>query len=388
MKMNKKVTYNKNKVIFSAVVFILCAGLVFAYVNKVFSMGDSDSNRQTFQAFYAEERNTIDMVYLGTSASNRYFINPMAYNDEGISSFTMATMGMPMFFIPNLIEEIEKTQDPKLYVIELRWAIKERDQITDAHIRRVTDNMKLSQNKKNAVDKAFEYMDGSKGGLNDIGKNGIEYYIPVIKYHGKLTQKTMVPGDFSLIAAKNETKGFVISPSTVKQVNQFESRLTEGYEPLSEIVDDALNEVLDYCDTIDKDILFVLAPYSVKKSHMPVYNTAMKMVTERGYNVINFNTSEMYGELGIDWDKDFYNSKHVNYLGAEKYTSWLTKHIKERYGLKDHRGDSRYDSWAEAYETYRAYVKDGIKTIGHKDELGGEVTMIYDRNIDIERSTD
>ncbi len=131
-----------------------------------------------------------------------------------------------------------------------------------------------------------------------------------------------------------------------------------------------------------------MAPYSVKKSHMPVYNTAMKMVTERGYNVINFNTSEMYGELGIDWDKDFYNSKHVNYLGAEKYTSWLTKHIKERYGLKDHRGDSRYDSWAEAYETYRAYVKDGIKTIGHKDELGGEVTMIYDRNIDIERSTD
>ncbi len=254
MKMNKKVTYNKNKVIFSAVVFILCAGLVFAYVNKVFSMGDSDSNRQTFQAFYAEERNTIDMVYLGTSASNRYFINPMAYNDEGML-FTMATMGMPMFFIPNLIEEIEKTQDPKLYVIELRWAIKERDQITDAHIRRVTDNMKLSQNKKNAVDKAFEYMDGSKGGLNDIGKNGIEYYIPVIKYHGKLTQKTMVPGDFSLIAAKNETKGFVISPSTVKQVNQFESRLTEGYEPLSEIVDDALNEVLDYCDTIDKDIL-------------------------------------------------------------------------------------------------------------------------------------
>ncbi len=324
-------------------------------------MGDSDSNRQTFQAFYAEERNTIDMVYLGTSASNRYFINPMAYNDEGISSFTMATMGMPMFFMPNLIEEIEKTQDPELYVIELRWIIKERDQITDAHIRRVTDNMKLSQNKKDAVDKAFEYMDGSKGKLGDIGENGIEYYFPVIKYHERLTQGTMVPGDFSLMATKNQTKGFVMSPSTTKQVNQSEPGLTGGYEPMSDIADEALNELLDYCGTMDKDFLFVLSPYSVKEAQMPVYNTAIKKVRERGYTVINFNTPEMYEAIGIDWDKDFYNSKHVNYLGSEKYTSWLAKYLKQQYDLKDRRSDPRYDSWAEAYEIYRAYVKDGIR---------------------------
>ena len=156
------------------------------------------------------------------------------------------------------------------------------------------------------------------------------------------------------------------------------SRLSEERQPLSDMAEAALNEVLDYCDSLpeDKEVLFVLSPYSVKKPQMPKFNTAMDMVKERGYTVINFNTPEMYEELDIDWDHDFYNSKHVNYIGAEKYTSWLSEYIKENYDLEDHRGDSRYESWETAYEAYCDYVKDGIQTVGHKDKIGGEVTII------------
>ena len=371
-------TFTKTRIILGILVFLICAGVVFAYLSKVFSMGDSDANRQTFKAFYAEEENTVDVTYFGTSASNRYFINPKAFHDEGISSFTLATMGMPLFYVPNLIDEVNKTQDPELYIIELRWVDKERDQITDAHIRRVTDNMKMSENRIDAIDKSFDYMDGSTGMLGDITYNKIEYVLPIIKYHGRLAQENMTPGDFKLTSSKNQTKGYVLSPSTTKQVNQFMSRLSEERQPLSDMAEAALNEVLDYCDSLpeDKEVLFVLSPYSVKKPQMPKFNTAMDMVKERGYTVINFNTPEMYEELDIDWDHDFYNSKHVNYIGAEKYTGWLSEYIKENYDLEDHRGDSRYESWEIAYEAYCDYVKDGIKTIGHKDKIGGEVTII------------
>ncbi|MCI6992827.1 MAG: hypothetical protein MR892_05275 [Clostridiales bacterium] len=371
-------TVTKTRIILGILVFLICAGVVFAYLSKVFSMGDSDANRQTFKAFYAEEENTVDVAYFGTSASNRYFINPKAFHDQGISSFTLATMGMPLFYVPNLIDEVNKTQDPELYIIELRWVDKERDQITDAHIRRVTDNMKMSENRIDAIDKSFDYMDGSTGMLGDITYNKIEYVMPIIKYHGRLAQENMTPGDFKLTSSKNQTKGYVLSPSTTKQVNQFMSRLSEERQPLSDMAEAALNEVLDYCDSLpeDKEVLFVLSPYSVKKPQMPKFNTAMDMVKERGYTVINFNTPEMYEELDIDWDHDFYNSKHVNYIGAEKYTSWLSEYIKENYDLEDHRGDSRYESWETAYEAYCDYVKDGIKTIGHKDKIGGEVTII------------
>ena len=149
-------------------VFFIIAALLFAYFNRVFSISGSDSNRQIFNAFYSEKENTIDVLYLGTSASNRYFISPIAYKETGLTAFTLATMGMPLFFfVPNLIEEAEKTQDPELYIIELRSVVKEKDMVTDAHIRRVTDSMKFSSNRTDAIKKALEFTEGAQG--TDVG---------------------------------------------------------------------------------------------------------------------------------------------------------------------------------------------------------------------------
>lgn len=360
--------------------FVVMAAALFLYLNKVFSMGDDDANRQTFKAFYSEEPNTIEVAYLGTSAANRFFINPQAYHDEGIASFTVATMGMPMFFIPEVIDEVEKTQDPKLYIIELRWFLKSKDDINDAHIRRVTDNLKYSRNKFGSIDKAFTIMDGDTGELGDISYNKVDYLVPVVKYHDRLTQHSMRRGDWKLTSTKNKTKGFILSDKTRKQVNQFPARLTPGEAPMSELAEESLNEVLDYCDQMKggADILFVLSPYSVKTGQMPVFNTVIEKVEKRGYQVLNFNTKEMYEELDLDWDKDYYDSMHVNYLGAEKYTAWLSKYLKSNYALEDYRGDARYESWEDAYREYKEYVKDGINVIGHKDKIGGKVTIIYD----------
>lgn len=374
----KKTENTKARIVISVLIFLICAGLVFCYLNKVFSMGDNDINRQTFKGFYAEKDNTIDAIYFGTSASNRYFINPIAYEKEGMAIYTVATMGMPMFFIPDLMEEVQKTQDPKLYIIELRWVIKDKDMITDAHIRRVTDNLKLSSTKADAINTAMEYMDGDKGMLGDISNNRIDYYIPVIKYHGRLAQENMTPGDFNLISTKNETKGYCMSASTTKQVNQFPGKITDKRAPLSEIAERSLNYTLDACDKLDDDVkvLFVLSPYCCKSGQKPVFNTAMDIVKDRGYEVVDFNTPEMYDALGLDFDRDYYNSKHVNYKGAEKYTKYLTDYLAKHYDLPDHRGEAGYESWDESYEIYEDYVNGGIDTIGVKEHRGGPVKII------------
>jgi len=365
-------THAVRRVLLCTIGFLLCAGLLFCYLNKVFSMGDADGNRQTFKAFYAEPAGTIDVMYLGTSASNRYFINPLAYKEEGMTCFTLATMGMPMFFVPDLIDEVAKTQDPQLYIIELRWVQKDRDMITDAHIRRVTDNLKWSGIKKHAIDLAFEQMDGSKGMLGDISDKKIDYYIPILKYHDRLQQGQMSPGDFKLTASKNRTKGYIMSKNTTTQVNQFPEELTGKRAPLSDLAETALTATLDKCDALtaqeDKQILFVLSPFCCHEKQKQIFNTAMDMVRERGYPVLDFNTPEMYEELGLDFDKDFYNSKHVNFIGAEKYTRYLTDYIAAHYGLPDHRDQEGYESWEEAYETYEAFVSGGIDTIRVKEK--------------------
>ncbi|NLD20582.1 MAG: hypothetical protein GX663_10145 [Clostridiales bacterium] len=348
------------KKVLRAAVFILIVALLLVYLNQVFTIADSDSNKQIFNAFYSEEENTIDAVYFGTSASNRYFIPPIAYEETGMTVFTLATMGMPMFLIPTLMDEVEKTQDPKLYIIELRWALKDKDLITDAHIRRVTDSMKISPNRAEAIENSLKFTEGAEGEFSNIDSK-LDYYISLIKYHSRLETGDLTMNDILLAGTENQVKGYVTTKNTVTQVVQKPAIYSDERTALSPEADQALTELLDYCDGLDQDIIFVIAPYSVKEGQMGKFNTAVDMVEERGYNVINFNNYQMFKTLGLVYETDFYNSKHVNYLGAEKYTDYLTKYIDINYSLPNHKDEAGYESWGEAYDYYKDYVKDGIQ---------------------------
>lgn len=348
-----------NKIV-RVVLFVIIAALLFVYLNRVFTIGNSDSNKQIFNGFYAEEEQTIDVMYLGTSATNRYFIPPKAYNDEGIAAFDLATMGLPMFFVPDLIDEVEKTQSPQLYIIELRNVLKTKNDITDAHIRRVTDSMPASANKYEALGKALEYTEGATGERSNIDESPVDYLIPIVKYHSRLSSGEIAWEDFMPWTVKNTTKGYVLSDLTLQQKAYEPPEYSDEYKKLAPEMEEALNAVLDRCDELDAEVLFVLSPYAMRKNVQAKFNTAIEIVEARGYTVLDCNHKEVTDEIGIDWQHDLYNSKHVNYVGAEKYTEYLLEYLTENYDLPDRRGDAKYDSWEKAYEEYLDFVSVGL----------------------------
>lgn len=346
-----------------AFIFLIVAALLFLYLNQVFTIGDTDASRQIFEDFYEQEEDSIDVMYMGTSATNRYYNTTMAFHEDGVAAYNLAVMGMPMLFMPTLIDEVEKTQDPSLYVIELRNVLKSKNEVTDAHIRRVTDSMKVSSNKFNAIETALEYTEGADGELSNIDEGLLDYYVPIVKYHGRLISGDMSVLDVVMVSGQVPVQGYVLSMKTLVQKAQKDAVLSDERVPLAPEMEDALVNTLDACDELDKDVLFVLAPYSVKEGDAAKLNTAKDMVESRGYTVIDFNDPEIFAATGIDRTTDFYNSKHVNYLGAEKYTYYLTKYIKANYKITDRRGDSKYDLWEKGYEKYCDYVKDGIQEV-------------------------
>ncbi len=346
-----------------AVIFLIVCALLFVYLNNVFTIGDTDASRQIFEDFYEQEEESIDVMYMGTSATNRYYNTTKAYNDEGVAAYNLAVMGMPMMFMPQLIDEVEKTQDPQLYVIELRNTLKSKNEVTDAHIRRVTDSMKLSSNKFAAINTAMKYTEGATGELSNIDEGLLDYYVPIIKYHGRLLSGDMKVTDVIPVSGQVPVQGYVLSPKTLVQKAQKYSVLSDERAPLAPEMAEALENTLDACDALDKEVFFVLAPYSIKDGDAAKLNTAIDMVEARGYTVLNFNDPEIFAATGIDRATDFYNSKHVNYLGAEKYTDYLTAYIKANYDIPDRRGNDKYIFWEKGYEKYCDYVKDGIQEV-------------------------
>lgn len=350
-------------------VFLIIAALLFLYLNRVFSIGNSDHNTQIFNAFYQQEEDTIDVVCIGTSATNRFFIAPEAYHEEGIAAFNLATMGLPMIFVSNLIEEVKKTQDPQLYIIELRNALKSKNEVTDAHIRRVTDNLAVSENKYGAIEKALAYTEGAEGPWSDVDEDKWDYYtLPVVKYHGKLAAGDIRPKDFVPWNMKNKAKGYVLSVSTRTQIPQEKPVYSEKREALAPEMERALNDVLDYCDALGADVFFVLSPYAMPDGDAQKLNMAADMVRARGYEVLDCNRKAVTDAMGLRWEEDFYDSHHVNYLGAQKYTAYLTDYIAAHYDLPDRRGDVRYESWQKAYEKYLDYISKGMREVIEEED--------------------
>lgn len=360
----KKKSALERKIGLRVLVFLLIAGLLFVYLNQVFSIGNTDASKEIIQSFYEEEEDTVDVIYMGTSATNRYYNPGLAYEEAGVAAYDLAVMGMPMFFMPTMIEEVEKTQNPSLYIIEIRNVLKSKNEVTDAHIRRVTDSMKFSSNRFEAVDIALDYTEGAKGKLSNIDDEKLSYYVPIVKYHSRATSGELTAGDVFLTDGQSAVKGYVLSPLTVTQKAQGVSIYSDEVGELAPEMADAFEATLRKCDRLKaqgKQILFVLSPYVVKEGEMDKFNAAVAMIREHGYDFLNCNDGAVLEEMNIDWETDFYNSKHVNYKGAEKYTKYLTNYIKDNYEIPDRRGDEAYSSWSEAHEKYCDYVRDGIQ---------------------------
>lgn len=341
-----------NKKIIRTFIFLLITFVCALYLTQVFSYPRTDDARKTFNSFYNEEKNSVDGVYFGASSANRYWIGAKAFNDQGIAITSLATTNQLFVTTKYLMEEAKKTQDPELFIIEMRWLHRSPDSMGDEGLRRVSDSMKFSANRIKMINAAVDF--ASKG-ENSVSQNKIEYYFSFLKYHDRWNSGNLTSEDLMLKKPESECKGFLLTRSSIKIKKQSEAEYTSDTDNMDINTEKILLDFLDYCDKQSAEVLFVSSPYSAYESELSRINMAEKIITERGYKVLNFNTEEMIETLNIDWEKDFYDNHHVNLRGAEKYTDYLTDYIVENYDLEDHREDSRYQSWHDAFKYYTEF---------------------------------
>ena len=134
--------------------------------------------------------------------------------------------------------------------------------------------------------------------------------------------------------------------------------------PVSAESEKILIELLEYIKTTNYNYLFIVSPYIETEKHKENFNYISEIIKKYGYDFLDCN--DYYEEIQLDFSTDFYDSAHVNILGAEKYTNFLTKYIKENYNLPDRRGE--YKDWEALLSNWNKEVektKEGInKLIG------------------------
>jgi hypothetical protein len=318
--------------------------------------------KDRFAGFYAEKRNTVDAVMIGSSPVFPYYATPQMYGEEGIVCYPLSTNLQRPVAQLYLAKEALKYQKPSLMIFEVRMYTGRETDMTQnmAYTRGVTDNLRYSKNRIDAINAMTDrtYLD-----VNADDTERYTYYFDIFKYHSNWRSLYLFSQwkDF-LYAVPDPHKGYEaatdVYPSSLPDFSD-----VTGSTAIEADQDMRLQNLMDWLKENGQQALFIVSPYNmIDAEKMENYNYIGERVTSGGFGFLNMNRN--YDEIGLDPATDFKdNGNHTNAAGAEKVTAWFGKWLKEHYELPDRRGDAAYTSWQQAYERWKAEQAEDLQTI-------------------------
>lgn len=324
-----------------AVLFV--AGFLFLLQTVTYIIRTNGDVKDRFVGFYAEKKNTIDVILAGSSPVYPFYSAPKLYGEQGIAAYPLSTNNQRPKAIRYLLEEAQKTQDPSLFVIELRMFTMPDEEWEDTMVftRGVTDNMKYSVNRVRAINAL----------VSDKSQRHT-YYFDIFKYHSNW--KTLVmPSQLACwrYEKPHPLKGLEIKYGVGPAKQPELSGITQKQEPAAEQLA-VLTELFSYLEDSGKEALFLISPYVMEEAEKKQFNYLIPMIEKAGYPVLDLNSHT--AEIGLDFGTDFYDyGSHVNALGEAKCTAYLGRYLKENFDLPDRRGQAGYESWDASYAFYQ-----------------------------------
>ena len=314
--------------------------LVLIFVAQEILVGNKDiRDQQRIEGFYEQKEDSLDAVFIGSSATYAFWMAPYAWMEYGITVYPYSTSSQPIQMAKYIMEETRKTQPNSMFIVNLASV---QIEITNTNLHNLSDNMPSSLTKYQMIRDLTD-----QAGLNF--SESLEFYLPFVLYHERWSE--LGSNDFNppedLYKTGNTYETFLDS------VEDVSDRLdgSEYYHPLDDSSYDALMELVDYCEQENITVLFVVTPLSLTdETQLGMQNAAVELVRSRGFDVLDMD--DLSEEIGIDYKTDYYNGSHMNMHGSIKVTSYLSQYLIQNYGLQDKRGDSAYADWDIASDRY------------------------------------
>ena len=162
-------------------IVLFTSGAIFLLITITYMTRTNGEVKERFVGFYAEKENTIDAILIGSSPVYPGYSTPMLWGEYGIASYPLSSNQQRPRAAVYLVEEARKTQNPSLFIFEVRQFTAEESSMMEnmAYTRGVTDNLKYSWNRIKAINAL----------VPDIEER-YTYYFDFLKYHSNW--KTMI----------------------------------------------------------------------------------------------------------------------------------------------------------------------------------------------------
>ncbi len=336
----------KSSILIRCILFTLIFSCLFIGISYVLRpVGQEEIGAK---GFYAEKKNTLDVVYIGGSVCIVDWMPYEAWKEQGIVSYAFGKSTLYSMNVLPMVKEALEYQSPELLIIDLRpfqYTGTERE-ILKANFISLASAMPVS-----SLNRLEILRNGLQYSLDiEDSDNQLTFYVDMIRFHSLWKNvntdsfKYAIPGLHS-----NNTKGFLFvgNYSPIKLTDN--TSIKEQMDSPA-VAEANLNGLLSFLKATGQKAIFTVAPSQETEDQRKQYNYLAQIVTDSGFQYINVN--DYYCEMGVNEKLDFYNADHPNVFGAEKYTKFLSRYIDSLYDLPDRRGNAQYVQWEEGYNSW------------------------------------
>ena len=297
--------------------------------------------------FYEQDRNTVDVLILGSSHAFENINTGTVWDEYGMSSFLLCGSAQPLWNTYYYLKEALKTQTPKLIVLE-GWC---------THIKfKYSDDSRIIKNNfglRLSPDKIKSLM------VSTNKRRWPEFFLEYIHYHSRY--KEIKKGDF----LKNQGyplyedwKGFGCNMHTTSQ-NPINISGCFNQTDLSKKTEKFYRAIIELAQVNKIPIIVVIAPYAgINEKQQGYFNKAGDIATEYRVPFVNFNLH--FNQIGLDFSTDVADKDHLNNKGSQKFSRYIGAILKAKYDIPDHRGDEKYASWQRHADYIRQKYYKGV----------------------------
>ena len=325
-----------------------------------------DNSSGIIKEFYQQKKDTVDVLFFGSSHSYRSIMPMELWKDAGISAMNLGTSSQPFVATYYLMKDSLRRQSPKVVVLELYGSQYEEDygagniSLFQSAVNFIPLNLTKLELWWNQIRKDFSW------------KEQVEFLFPLTGFH--MRWDVLTDTDYFYSAAY--LQGGHPSEKLEKQVP---GKVVTECKDLNETTEKYLKKMIDLCEKKQVPLIVFAAPMAAEfdryENSCARINAACEYAEKRGVTV--FRMSEVAESMDLDHTEDFYNSSHLNLFGALKLTKWFETYLTGHYEFQDHRKDPRYHNWEDALPRYEETVRQKRESL-EKQKAGAEVSIEND----------
>ncbi len=325
--------------------FALCLYYLVQYIGVKYAAATTENlinnyNESRWNEFYAQPKNSLDMVFIGSSHSYCTFDPEIVDKGLGTNSYQM---GMPLQHMDSTyytLREILNYQKPKTVVVEVYWDMMDDEfELTQAGY--LFQVMKNSELEKEYIKEVFPLSEKIMYNIN-IFRYQKDYFA---YRNSKLKEKIENNYGVSLPAAQRQqgtekyrSKGYTFCdyhmlPNEFDKTNQFKDLDGKEWEINSTQVK-YLEKIVSLCKSSNINVIFVTAPIAnvsmgYIKNYDKIHDSIQKIADENNVKYLDYNIVNRNEKLFTH--DNFRDDAHLNHSGveiADKYfVDWFIKNM-------------------------------------------------------------